>query len=63
MTNPEEGHGPMAEDSTSPGDELADRAHDDGQAVLEALARRARRLGQRTGRDKDVPVRILKLMD
>lgn len=63
MTDHDESLGARAEDSSSPWDELADQAHDDGQAVLDALARRARRLGRRIRRAKDAPVRILKLMD
>lgn len=63
MTDHDDKLGARADDSSTPWDELADQAHDDGQAVLDALARRARRLGRRIRRAKDAPVRILKLMD
>ncbi len=37
--------------------------HDDSQALLDALSRRARRLGRHLRRTKAAPDRILKLMD
>lgn len=37
--------------------------HDDSQALLDALSRRARRLGRHLRRTKPAPERILKLMD
>jgi hypothetical protein len=49
--------------SSAPWDDLADQAHDDGQSVLDALARRARRIGRRLRRTRNAPIRILRLMD
>jgi glycine/D-amino acid oxidase-like deaminating enzyme len=63
MADQDDGLGGRSDASSTPWEELADPAHDDGQAVLDALARRARRLGRRTRRTRDAPVRILKLMD
>lgn len=63
MINPDDGPGHLADGISSPWEELADQAHVDGQAVLDALARRARRLGRRIRRTKDAPVRILRLLD
>jgi len=63
MTNQADGLGASVDDSTTAWDELVDQAHDDGQAMLEALARRARRLGRHLRRAKDIPVRHLRLMD
>jgi hypothetical protein len=37
--------------------------HDDSQALLDALSRRARRLGRHLRRTRSAPDRILKLMD
>ena len=63
MADQDDGLDGPVDDSSTPWDELANQAHDDGQAVLDALARRARRLGRRIRRTRDAPVRILKLMD
>ncbi len=63
MADQDDGLGARTDNSSTPWDEMADQAHDDGQAVLDALARRARRLGRRIRRTTDAPVRILKLMD
>lgn len=46
-----------------PWDRTADEAHEEGQALLDALERRARRLGRRARRQQAPPSRILKLMD
>jgi hypothetical protein len=37
--------------------------HNDSQALLDALSRRARRLGRHLRRTKAAPDRVLKLMD
>lgn len=63
MADQDDGLGGQADESSAPWEDMADQAHDDGQAVLDALARRARRLGRRIRRTRDAPVRILKLMD
>lgn len=53
---------PIEVAATSEGDQDGPM-HDDSQALLDALSRRARRLGRHLRRTKAAPDRILKLMD
>lgn len=62
MTEEHDGQRARLEDAEDM-DRVADRAHDEGQALFDALERRARRLQWRLRPPRPRPERILKLMD
>jgi len=63
MTDQDDGGGAPTDEVSEAWDQVADRAHDEGQAVLDGLERRARKLERRVRRPRNAPERILKLMD
>lgn len=63
MNSMDDGHRLPVEGAADPEDERVDLVHHDSQALLDALSRRARRLGRHLRRAKAPPDRILKLMD
>lgn len=63
MTEEHDGLRARLEDTVEDMDRVADRAHDEGQALFDALERRARRLQWRMRPARPRPERILKLMD
>ena len=63
MSDQDNGPSPSGNEPAESWDTIADQAHLDGQALLDALERRVRRLGRRVRRPRDAPPRILRLMD
>ncbi|MFN2316469.1 MAG: hypothetical protein ABR602_07260 [Gemmatimonadales bacterium] len=63
MSSTDDEYGLPVENALARVDDQDDLVHEDSQALLDALTRRARRLGRHIRRAKEPPVRILKLMD
>lgn len=63
MNSMDDEHGVPVESAAAPEDDRVDLVHHDSQVLLDALSRRARRLGRHLRRARPTPDRILKLMD